>query len=137
MAPRRASIRDLRLAKEKEEAMNKRRSPLAAALPLALLLAAPLAAGAPAAAAMSGNPAATHPPAGAATAVKEFDVFVDLPTGFAFVKTPKGWTFVRKLETEQLKTLPPSTLTALATVNGVQMGTRFANAPVEARISAF
>lgn len=72
------------------------------------------------------TPAATL--AGAAVSVNEFDVFVDLPTGFAFVKTPTGWTFVRKIDANQLKSLPPSTLTALAVDqrDGSQVGTRYA-----------
>jgi hypothetical protein len=63
--------------------------------------------------------------------VKNFDVFVDLQTGFAFVKTPDRWTFVRKLDAEQLKNLPPSTLTALAqdTDGAGQVGIRYAAAP--------
>ena len=45
--------------------------------------------------------------------VKDYDVFVDLPTAFAFVKLPGGWKFIGKLDTEQLRHLPPGTLTAL------------------------
>jgi len=45
--------------------------------------------------------------------VKDWDVYVDLPTHFAFVKTPSGWTFVRQLDDEQMSRLPASTLTAL------------------------
>lgn len=45
--------------------------------------------------------------------VKDLDVFVDLPTGFTFVKMPSGWKFVGKLEAEQMRHLPSSTLTTL------------------------
>lgn len=45
--------------------------------------------------------------------VRNLDVFVDLPTGFTFVKMPSGWKFVGKLEGEQLRHLPSTTLTSL------------------------
>ena len=45
--------------------------------------------------------------------VKDWDVYVDLPTGFAYVKTPVGWKFVRQLDEEQMSRLPDTTLTAL------------------------
>jgi hypothetical protein len=45
--------------------------------------------------------------------VRDWDVYVDMPTGFAYVKTPAGWRFVRKLDDEQMARLPASTLTAL------------------------
>jgi hypothetical protein len=45
--------------------------------------------------------------------VRDWDVYVDVPTGFAYVKTPVGWRFVRKLDDEQMARLPASTLTAL------------------------
>ena len=45
--------------------------------------------------------------------VKDWDVYVDLPTRFAFVKTPTRWVFVRQLDEEQMTRLPPSTLTNL------------------------
>ena len=48
-----------------------------------------------------------------AVPVKDFDVFVDLPSGFAFIKTPDAWRFIRQLDAEQLTRLHPSTLTAL------------------------
>lgn len=45
--------------------------------------------------------------------VKEWDVYVDLPTRFAYVKTPMGWKFVRQLDEAQMDQLHPTTLTAL------------------------
>ena len=45
--------------------------------------------------------------------VRDWDVYVDQPTRFAFVKTPTGWVFVRQLDEEQMARLPASTLTAL------------------------
>jgi hypothetical protein len=45
---------------------------------------------------------------------RDWDVYVDLPTRFAYVKTPaKGWVFVRQLDEEQMSNLHPTTLTAL------------------------
>lgn len=48
-----------------------------------------------------------------AVAVNEYDVFVDLPTAFAFIKLPTGWKFIGKLDAAQLRQLPPGTLTSL------------------------
>lgn len=57
--------------------------------------------------------------------VQDFSVFVDIATGFAFVKTPSGWRFVRQIEAEKLTQLHPSTLVALGEVRvpaGVPLG---------------
>ena len=91
--------------------MNKRLLVAATAIPLSLALAASAALASP-----TGAEGVTIATASGqvGTAVKDFDVFVDLPTGFAFVKTPRGWTFVRKLDAAQLKSLPASTLISLA-----------------------
>jgi hypothetical protein len=44
---------------------------------------------------------------------KDWDVYVDLPTRFAYVKTPTGWKFVRQLDEAQMAHLHPTTLIAL------------------------
>lgn len=45
---------------------------------------------------------------------RDWDVYVDVPTRFAYVKTPtKGWVFVRQLDASQMDRLHPTTLTAL------------------------
>ncbi|TXC65804.1 hypothetical protein FSC37_06450 [Piscinibacter aquaticus] len=45
---------------------------------------------------------------------RDWDVYVDVPTRFAYVKTPvKGWVFVRQLDEAQMQNLHPTTLTAL------------------------
>lgn len=49
----------------------------------------------------------------AAVVVNEYDVFVDPPTAFAFIKLPSGWKFIGKLDADQLRHLPPGTLTSL------------------------
>lgn len=50
----------------------------------------------------------------APTAAKEFDVYVELATGNAYIKTPAGWRYIRQLDEAQLQQLPPTTLTTLA-----------------------
>lgn len=56
-------------------------------------------------------------------AVRDYDVFVDLPTAFAFVKMPTGWKFVGKLDADQLRRLPQGTITSLlpADADSVQL----------------
>ena len=49
----------------------------------------------------------------AAVAFRNFDVFVDPPTGYTFVKLPSGWKFVGKVEQSELGDLPPTVLTSL------------------------
>ena len=48
-----------------------------------------------------------------AVTVNEYDVFVDPPTAFAFIKLPTGWKFIGKLDAEQMRHLPEGTLTSL------------------------
>ena len=67
-----------------------------------------------AALAVSAFCAATAAEAQSFIPTRDWDVYVDLPTRFAYVKTPaKGWVFVRQLDEAQMDRLPPSTLTAL------------------------
>jgi hypothetical protein len=45
--------------------------------------------------------------------VSDYTVFVDPPTGFAFVKLPQGWKFVGKVAEGDLAKLPGTVATAL------------------------
>lgn len=66
---------------------------------------------------------------GTVVPVKDWDVYVDLPTRFAFVKTPTRWVFVRQLDEEQMARLPASTLTALLLADDGE--TRYAHPALE------
>ncbi|SAK54513.1 hypothetical protein AWB81_01270 [Caballeronia arationis] len=44
---------------------------------------------------------------------KTFDIFVDQPTGFTFVKMPGGWKFVGAVNKEEAKHLPATVLTSV------------------------
>lgn len=44
---------------------------------------------------------------------KDFDVYVDTPTGFVFVKLPAGWKFVSRLDATDMARLPDTVLTSL------------------------
>ena len=48
-----------------------------------------------------------------AIAVADYTVFVDPPTGFAFVKLPAGWKFVGRVGTGDLSRLPAAVVTSL------------------------
>ena len=68
--------------------------------------------------------AQTAPEAGhtvAATAAKNFDVFVDKPTGFTFVKLPGGWKFAGKVSPNDIRHLPSTVLTSVVPDQPVQM----------------
>lgn len=57
----------------------------------------------------------------AATAAKNFDVFVDKPTGFTFVKLPGGWKFAGKVNPNDMRHLPSTVLTSVVPDQPVQM----------------
>ena len=77
-------------------------------------------------AALTGSPAQAEE---AMVVVKDYDVFVDLPTAFAYIKLPAGWKFIGKLDADQLRRLPEGTLTSLPPAE--QSATRYASkAPV-------
>ncbi|MDM0078429.1 hypothetical protein QTH90_28760 [Variovorax sp. J2P1-59] len=45
--------------------------------------------------------------------VRDFDIFVDPPTAFVFVKLPQGWKFVDKVDPKSLAKLPAKIHTSL------------------------
>lgn len=49
----------------------------------------------------------------ASVPVKDFDVYVDTPTGFVFVKLPAGWKFVARVDAAEMNHLPGTVLTSL------------------------
>jgi hypothetical protein len=72
---------------------------------------------------------------GTAPQVRTLDIYVDLPTGFTFVKMPAGWKFVGKLDAAQMRELPSTTLTSLlpADEEATLATSTAAAAPVQAR----
>lgn len=72
---------------------------------------------------------------GVAPQVRTLDIYVDLPTGFTFVKMPAGWKFVGKLDAAQMRDLPSTTLTSLlpADEEATLATSTAAAAPVQAR----
>jgi hypothetical protein len=57
----------------------------------------------------------------AATPAKNFDVFVDKPTGFIFVKLPGGWKFAGKVGPKDLRHLPSTVVTSVVPNKPMQM----------------
>lgn len=60
-------------------------------------------------------------PQAAAAPAKNFDIFVDKPTGFAFVKLPGGWKFAGKVSPSDMRHLPSTVLTSVVAEEPVQM----------------
>jgi hypothetical protein len=52
---------------------------------------------------------------------KNFDVFVDRPTGFIFVKLPSGWKFAGKVNPNDMRHLPSTVLTSVVADEPMQM----------------
>jgi hypothetical protein len=57
-------------------------------------------------------PALSFAQTGNVANAKAFDVFVDQPTGYTFVKLPAGWKFVGAVSKDQAAHLPVTVLTS-------------------------
>ncbi|CAB3762198.1 hypothetical protein [Paraburkholderia humisilvae] len=75
-----------------------------------MLLASPLAARA-----QTPAPAVSHDSA------PLYAVFVDQPTGYAFVKLPAGWKFVGAVSKKEVQRLPANVLTTVPAVDTVSV----------------
>jgi hypothetical protein len=60
-------------------------------------------------------------PGAVAAPAKNFDVFVDKPTGFTFVKLPDGWKFAGKVSPNDMQHLPSTVLTSVVQSEPMQM----------------
>jgi hypothetical protein len=63
----------------------------------------------------------------AVASAKNFDVFVDTPTGFTFVKLPGGWKFAGKVGPNDVRHLPAAVLTSIVPEEPVQMAEGYPN----------
>lgn len=63
--------------------------------------------------------------------VADYTVYVDLPTGFVFVKLPAGWKFAGRVAEQDIARLPAGVVTALLAPQGEVMA---ASARAEAAI---
>jgi hypothetical protein len=55
---------------------------------------------------LSGSTLAAEPPTCSAAGFdyRQYEIFIDVPTGYAYIKTPCGWHFVRQIEADRVAT---------------------------------